>query len=88
MSTKTPTVAPSGYLQTRELGVHPVTSGGCGRSVAPAAPARGSGLPVGVGVPMRTAAPFGTPIPAHSVPTDFRFNGTPLGIPSSRRPSS
>jgi hypothetical protein len=85
MSTKTWTVAPSGYLQNRELGARAVIGGGCGRSVAPQAPVGGSGLPVvGIGVPMRTAAPFGTHIPT----TDFRFNGTPLGIPSSRRPSS
>jgi hypothetical protein len=84
MSTSTWTLAPSGYLQHRELGARPV-GGGCGRSVALQAPVGGSGLPVGgSGVPMHPAAPFGTHVPT----TDFRFNGTTLGIPSSRRPSS
>ena len=85
MSTKTWTVTPSGYLQKRQLGARPVIGGGCGRSIAPQAPVGGSGLPIGgIGVPMRTAVPFGT----HITTTDFRFNGTILGIPSSRRPSS
>jgi len=85
MSTKTWTLAPSGYLQTRELGARPVVSGECGRDVSQQAPVGGSGLSVAaIGVPMRTAAPFGAPV---STP-DFRFNGTTLGIPSSRRPSS
>jgi hypothetical protein len=85
MSTKTSTVTPSGYLQNRELGARPVIGGECGRSIAPQAPVGGSGLPVGgIGAPMRAAAPFGTHIPT----TDIRFNGTTLGIPSSRRPSS
>jgi hypothetical protein len=42
----------------------------------------------GIGVPMRAAAPVG----AHDITgvrtPDFRFTGTTLGIPSSRRPSS
>jgi hypothetical protein len=89
MTTKTWTVAPSGYLQTRDLGARPVLGEGCDRSVSPAAPVGGSGLPVGgIGVPMPTAAPFGTRLPAHIASTDTRFNGTSLGISSSRRPSS
>ena len=84
MSTKTWTLAPSGYLQNREIGARPAVSGECGRAVPTQAPARGSGLPVaGLGVPVRTA-PFGSPVST----TDFRINGTTLGIPSSRRPSS
>ena len=80
MSTKT--LAPSGYLQNRELGARPVVSGECGRVVVDRAPVGGSGLPVaGTGLPMRTAAPF----IAHTSTPDV---GTTLGIPSSRRPSS
>jgi hypothetical protein len=85
MITKTWTVAPSGSLQHRQLGARPVIGDGCGRSIAPQAPVGGSGLPVGgIGVPMRTAATFGALVAG----TDVRFNGTSLGIPSSRRPSS
>jgi len=46
---------------------------------------RGSGLPVaGFAVPTCGAAAFGLPVTS-IVP---RFTDTPLGIPSSRRPSS
>jgi hypothetical protein len=52
---------------------------------APAGYPESAGLAVSsVGVPMHTAAPFGIRITS-IVP---RFNGTPLGIRSSRRPSS
>jgi hypothetical protein len=83
MSTNSWTLAPAGYLESAGLAARPVDGGGC--SAAPLVPAGGTGLPVaGVGVPMHTAARFGIQITS-IVP---RFNGTPLGIPSSRRPSS
>lgn len=82
MSTKTWTLAPSGSLQNPAFGARPVISDECGRVVFTQAPARGSGLPVaGPGVAMGTA----TPLITHLSTPDF---DTPLGIPSSRRPSS
>ena len=88
MSTKSWTVAPTGYLDSRGLDACPFADGDSGRSVPPLAPARGSGQPVPGAVPsealigfrMGAAVPFGTHI--------TRFNGTTLGIPSSRRPLS
>jgi hypothetical protein len=77
------TVAPTGYLQERALGARPLDGAGAG--APPLAPGRGSGLPVaGIGVPMCTAAPFST----HITTIVPRFDGTTLGIPSSRRPLS
>jgi len=85
MSTNSWTPAPAGYLESAGLAVSPVDGGGAGCSAAPLVQVEGSGLSaVGVGVPMHTAAPFGIRITS-IVP---RFNGTPLGIRSSRRPSS
>jgi hypothetical protein len=85
MSTNSWTLAPAGYLESAGLAASPVDGGGAGCSVAPLVQAWGSGLPaVGVGVPMHTAAPFGIQITS-IVP---RFDSTPLGIRSSRRPSS
>jgi hypothetical protein len=80
MSTKSWTVAPTGYLQDRKLGARPFDGAGAG--VPPLAPGRGSGLPV-AGVQMGIAAPFST----HTTIVP-RFDGTTLGIPSSRRPLS
>jgi hypothetical protein len=75
------TVAPTGSLQEPALGAR--TFDGAGAGVPPLAPGQGSGLPVpGIGVQMRTA-----PVGTHTT-TDTRFNGTTLGIPSSRRPLS
>lgn len=91
MNTKSWT-APTGYLGNRDLGVCPFVGDEAGRILPPLTPAKGSGLPVPgavlpepvIGIQMRTADRFGTPITT-TVP---RFNGTTLGIPSSRRPLS
>jgi hypothetical protein len=77
MSTRLWTVAPAGYLENRDPGARLFDALGCG-------------LPaVGSGVPMRTAAPSGIHTPGiHITGIHTTFDGTTLGIPSSRRPSS
>jgi hypothetical protein len=90
------TNAPAGFLRLGGCDVRPVAGDIAGRSAAPAAsvrgtgvsvldgPARGAGLIGGAVLDRGTALPTGT----QKFTTLAHTYGTTLGIPSSRRPSS